>query len=220
MPNRVKIYINNREYLIETDESEEYTKSLSKKLNDKITETMRGSAISLVDASILVSLSCIDETVKQAANMDNIRAQVKGYVDDAGEARLKLDEAQKELRGVKSRVNSLEKEVATKTSQLDTVTKELELRQKMYEQSKQECERLNGELVKLKTSKPTVTAASTTASAANPYLSSKPSSPYSSYKPGTTSTTGTTTEGPAGSVGSTSSNPSISFTSIKNDDKK
>lgn len=206
MGNKVKVYINSREYIIESDESVEYTKSLAKKLSDRIGAAMRGTSISFVDAAILVSLDCLDETTKQGANMDNIRAQVKDYVDDAGQARLKLDEAQRELRSAKAKIASLEKDLASKTAQLETKNKEIELKQKMYESAKAQVDSLIAEKAKTPSystygssattaaTTSTATAATTSASTTSGYTSSytQKSSGFNFYDP-TKSTTATTT---------------------------
>lgn len=187
MANRVKVFINGKEYIIETEESEEYTRSLAKKLSDRLSSAMKGTSISLVDASILVSLDCLDETLKQSANMDNIRAQVKDYVDDAGEARLKLDEAQRELRSLKAKVSALEKEIASKTSQLDTKNKELELKQRMYESAKVQVDQLTAE--KQKAASYTPSYSSSSATSASSYSSRFSSSISSASSAATADTT-------------------------------
>ncbi len=201
MGNKVKVYINSREYIIESDESVEYTKSLAKKLSDRIGAAMRGTSISFVDAAILVSLDCLDETTKQGANMDNIRAQVKDYVDDAGQARLKLDEAQRELRSAKAKIASLEKDLASKTAQLETKNKEIELKQKMYESAKAQVDSLIAEKAKTPSystlgssaTTSTATAATTSASTTSGYTSSytPKSSGFNFYDPTKSTTTAT-----------------------------
>lgn len=109
MLNRVKVKIYNREYSLQTEETKQYTLKLAEKLDSQIMEMMTGgSAISLVDASVLVALSSLDEAIKANDNIDNIRTQIKDYVDDAGEARLKCDEAQREIRTLKARITELE----------------------------------------------------------------------------------------------------------------
>lgn len=189
MGNKVKVYINSREYIIESDESVEYTKSLAKKLSDRIGAAMRGTSISFVDAAILVSLDCLDETTKQGANMDNIRAQVKDYVDDAGQARLKLDEAQRELRSAKAKIASLEKDLASKTAQLETKNKEIELKQKMYESAKSQVDSLIAEKAKTPSYSTYGSSAATTAASSTATTSAASSSTTSGYTSSYTSKT-------------------------------
>lgn len=232
MGNKVKVYINSREYIIESDESVEYTKSLAKKLSDRIGAAMRGTSISFVDAAILVSLDCLDETTKQGANMDNIRAQVKDYVDDAGQARLKLDEAQRELRSAKAKIASLEKDLASKTAQLETKNKEIELKQKMYESAKAQVDSLIAEKAKTPSystygssattaaTTSTATAATTSASTTSGYTSSytQKSSGFNFYDPAKSATATTTTATPSATSATvapkpaTTSGSTISYT--------
>ncbi|MFA5658304.1 MAG: cell division protein ZapA [Oscillospiraceae bacterium] len=107
--NKVKVKIYNREYSLQTDETPEYTKSLAKRLDSHIAEMMSGkAAASLVDACVLIALSAYDDCQKANDNIDNIRKQIKDYVDDAGAARLKCDELQKENRHLRVKNEELE----------------------------------------------------------------------------------------------------------------
>lgn len=108
MINRVKVKIYNREYSLQTEETAEYTLSLAKQLDSQIVGMMTGKqATSLVDASVLVALSALDECQKLKDTVDNIRTQIKDYVDDAGEARLKCDELQRENRALKAQIENI-----------------------------------------------------------------------------------------------------------------
>ena len=110
--NKVKVKINNREYTLQTEETPEYTISLAKKLDAQLSEMLKNrTAASVVDASILIALSATDECQKVNDNIDNIRTQIKDYVDDAGEARLKCDELQKENRALKAKIYELEQKL-------------------------------------------------------------------------------------------------------------
>lgn len=110
--NKVKVKIYNREYTLQTDETPEYTINLAKKLDAQMSEMIKNrSAASIVDASILIALSALDECQKLNDNIDNIRTQIKDYVDDAGEARLKCDELQKQNRELKARIYELEQKL-------------------------------------------------------------------------------------------------------------
>ena len=108
--NRVKVKIYNRDYALQTDESPEYTAMLAKKLDSQIVSMMTGGqAASLVDASILVALSALDESKKANDNIDNIRTQIKDYVDDAGQARLKVEQLERENAELKAEIEKLKK---------------------------------------------------------------------------------------------------------------
>ncbi len=108
MKNSIKVKIYNREYNLQTEETKEYTLELAKKLDGQILEMMSGrNSVSLIDACVLISLSAIDESEKAKDNVENLRTQIKDYVDDAGDARLKCDELQKEIRILKAEIERL-----------------------------------------------------------------------------------------------------------------
>ena len=112
--NKVKVKIYNREYTLQTEETVEYTANLAKKLDAQIAEMIKNrTASSILDASVLVALSALDDCNKTNDNIDNIRTQIKDYVDDAGEARLKCDELQKENRELKAKIYELEQKNST-----------------------------------------------------------------------------------------------------------
>lgn len=48
-------------------------------------------------------------------NIENIRTQIKDYVDDAGRARSQADEAQKEIRELQAKVHDLEEQLEART---------------------------------------------------------------------------------------------------------
>lgn len=112
MKNIVNVKIFNRPYSLSTDETEHYMKKISAVVDEKIKSYVSGNLnTNVIDAAILAALECVDERQKALATIDNLRSQIKDYVDDAGDARLKCDEAQKELRELRAKCAELEKEV-------------------------------------------------------------------------------------------------------------
>lgn len=108
--NKVKVKIYNREYTLQTEETSEYTLSLAKKLDTQLTAMINSrAAASIVDAAVLIALSALDECQKVNDNIDNIRTQIKDYVDDAGEARLRCDILTKKNHELETRLMDLEK---------------------------------------------------------------------------------------------------------------
>lgn len=112
MKNIVNVRIFNRPYSLSTDETEHYIKKISAMVDEKVKSYVSANPnTNVIDAAILAALEAVDERQKALATIDNLRTQIKDYVDDAGEARLKCDEAQKELRALKEKCEALEKEV-------------------------------------------------------------------------------------------------------------
>lgn len=110
MLNRVKVIICGKEYMLQTEEAPSYVYGLAKLLEKKINDISSGtSSISPYSAAIMVALSTLDDLSKAQANVENIRAQAKEYVDEAGKARIERDAALKEIEMLKLKIDKLEK---------------------------------------------------------------------------------------------------------------
>ncbi|HOV41707.1 MAG TPA: cell division protein ZapA [Oscillospiraceae bacterium] len=112
MQNKVRVTICGKEYALQTDESPSYVIGLAKRLDRQITELVNsGDNISIQAAAIIAALSALDEANKSNESIDNIRTQIKEYVDDAGRARMERDEALKELELLRGKIASLENDI-------------------------------------------------------------------------------------------------------------
>ena len=112
MQNKVRVTICGKEYALQTDESPSYVIGLAKRLDKQITELVNsGDNISIQAAAIIAALSALDEANKSNESIDNIRTQIKEYVDDAGRARMERDEALKELELLRGKIASLENDI-------------------------------------------------------------------------------------------------------------
>ncbi len=112
MANIFKIKIFNKEYNIQTEESEEYTKKLADTLNKKLYEIVQGtSQMTPVDGAVLVALDCLDRSLKTDIDIDKIRGQIKDYVDDAAKSAEKLKSANEEISMLTAKIARLEDEL-------------------------------------------------------------------------------------------------------------
>ena len=106
MYNKVKVYINKKEYIISTGEDEAYVLDLANRLDKKMGEFMeQNETISMSTAAILTALTYLDEAQKASTSADNMREQIKNYLEDAASATM---EAQK----LKIKNERLEKKLA------------------------------------------------------------------------------------------------------------
>ena len=117
MKNVVNVHLAGRSYNLNSTESEEYTQKLARELNRRLSAITNASAnLSALDGALLCALDCLDELTKANNNIENIRNQIKDYVDDAGEARIQADEANKEVRVLRARVEALQAELKKRTT--------------------------------------------------------------------------------------------------------
>ncbi|NMB30081.1 MAG: cell division protein ZapA [Clostridiales bacterium] len=112
MMNRVKVTISGKEYPLQTNESPEYIMGVARQLSKKIDTVVESSDnISTSAATTLVALSILDELEKANANIDNIRTQIREYVDEAGKARAERDAALKQIKALEEEIDILKGDI-------------------------------------------------------------------------------------------------------------
>ena len=110
--NRVTIKICGYDFIISSDDSEEYIRSIGQKVEDHINRLMNYSnSMSTSMASIFTALEFCDESVKSREAADNLRSQVKEYLDDAVRAKSEAAELRRreqsltrELRELRAKI--------------------------------------------------------------------------------------------------------------------
>ncbi len=119
--NKVKVVICGKEFSLKTDEAPSYFVGLAKKVESTIYNLLEESnnSISMQSAALLAGLWVYDYFKKQNDSMDNIRTQIKEYVDDACQARLERDEAVKNEKAHLARISALENELKIKRMKTD-----------------------------------------------------------------------------------------------------
>lgn len=101
--NKVKLTIRGSNYVINTDESVEYTEELGRRIDERMNEIMKGSFfITATQAAILVALEMADELTKSEKNVENFRSQIKDYLEDAAKAKTERDYYKRELERYKT----------------------------------------------------------------------------------------------------------------------
>ena len=118
--NRVTITICGKEYTLQTDESPDYVRQLAAPQGRRLSEMMGTSdIISLSSAAILVGLSLMDDSYKTTSNIDNIRGEIRNYVEEAGKARAEADDLRRQLEEKDREIDLLQTELGLKQLRLD-----------------------------------------------------------------------------------------------------
>ncbi len=111
MTNRVKVVICGKTYTIQTEESPSYLIKLSKELDKQINDFMDANeSASVTAAAVMVGLDLMDQNAKTVADVDHIRSQIKGYVEESANARLEADQLRRELAQAKRQLEALKKQ--------------------------------------------------------------------------------------------------------------
>ena len=96
--NTVKLEIGGAVYYVNSDDSAEYVEALGEELDDRISKTMKSNnRVSMTQAAILCALEFADEAKKASEVADNLRNQVKDYLEDAAKAKSERDFFKREL---------------------------------------------------------------------------------------------------------------------------
>ena len=110
MANKVRLTICGSSYVISTNESEDYMQNLAERLNLDMNELMSSSnSVSITTAAIMTALNYRDELEKASGSADNMRRQIKDYLEDAASAKMAAEEARRENASLKRRVDELER---------------------------------------------------------------------------------------------------------------
>ncbi len=94
--NKVKVMICGGEYTLCTDEAPEYVQDLAGRVERAMNELLATPRISLSMAAVLVALEQADTAEKALRASDNLRAQMKEYLDDNARARMEADRLRQE----------------------------------------------------------------------------------------------------------------------------
>ena len=97
MKNRVAVAIAGQEYTLVGSEDAAYTKKVAAHVDAKIQEVQEGARVSLVDGAVLAAVNIADEYFKEVEAAENLRRQLKEYLEEATKIKLELSEAKREI---------------------------------------------------------------------------------------------------------------------------
>lgn len=115
MSNRVKVVICGKEYTLKTEDSPSYIYGLAKGLEKRISEISSQTGSSPYNSAIMAGFHILDELSRAQNTVDEVREQIKYYVDEAGKAKLERDSALSELEVLKNKIEQLESLLKLKT---------------------------------------------------------------------------------------------------------
>ena len=107
MANRVVISICGEEYTFIADESAAYMQKVGSYVSEKMEEVLNSAKVGRTDAAILTAANIADELFKAQAASEQLRSQIKGYLDEAGRAQSEASELKREVFRLKQRLDSL-----------------------------------------------------------------------------------------------------------------
>lgn len=105
MANRVVITICGEEYTFVAEESASYMQKVGTYVGDKMFEILNSAKVGRTDAAILTAANIADELFKAQAAAEQLRTQIKDYLDQAGKAQAEASELRRELFRLQQKQN-------------------------------------------------------------------------------------------------------------------
>jgi cell division protein ZapA (FtsZ GTPase activity inhibitor) len=111
--NRIRLNICGCECALCSEDSENYIRSVGDEVQKAMDGIMeKNERISVTMAAIITALSYCDDSHKAASSAENLRTQIKDYLEDSSRARMEAEEAKRELERLKRENQTLRARLA------------------------------------------------------------------------------------------------------------
>lgn len=97
MANRVTMGICGQDYTLVADENASYMEKVGAMVDKKMRELMDTAHVSRSDAAVLAAVNLADELLKNQEAGENLRRQLKSYLDEATAAKNEVSELKRQL---------------------------------------------------------------------------------------------------------------------------
>ena len=97
MKNRVTVTIAGQEYTLVATEEEGYVEKVAQHVDAQMKQVLDGARVSLVDGAVLTAVNIADEYFKEVEASENLRRQLKEYLEEATKLKMELSEAKLEI---------------------------------------------------------------------------------------------------------------------------
>ena len=109
----VNIKICGNSYPIITEDEPEYVEELAESIDKEMKQIGQDSpSLSTTQCAVLVALDRADACKKATASADNLRAQIKDYLEDSARARMEVDVARREIERLNREISNLRNKLA------------------------------------------------------------------------------------------------------------
>lgn len=108
MKNKAKVMVNGVKYSLLTSEPEQYIHDLAAEVDGQMQAIIgAGDHVSALMAAVLAAINLCDEKNKLERDADNLRGQLKNYIEDAGKMRSQCVENAKEVARLENELKML-----------------------------------------------------------------------------------------------------------------
>ena len=103
MANRITVNICGEDYTLVAEENTAYMEQVASLVDKKMTEIIAGAKVGRGDAAVLAAVNLADELLKSEQTAENLRRQLKEYLEEATKTKLELSEAKREIFKLQNR---------------------------------------------------------------------------------------------------------------------
>lgn len=97
MKNKITVSIAGQSYTLVAAEDAAYMEKVASHVDAKVQEVLDGGKVSLIDGAVLGALNIADEYFKEVEASENLRRQLKEYLEEATKLKMELSEAKREI---------------------------------------------------------------------------------------------------------------------------
>lgn len=116
---KYEVKINGAEYIIVSNETEEYVQRVALLVNKKMGQLMEANPhLSTAMSAVLTSINLADDYLKNEKVLDNLRVEINQYMDEARESGSELEEKRLEVEKLKDEIHNLQIEYAKLETEL------------------------------------------------------------------------------------------------------
>lgn len=105
MANRVVVTICGEDYTLVAEETAAYMQKVGSYVSEKMEEVLNSTRVGRTDAAVLTAVNIADELFKAQTSAEQLRSQIKGYLDEAGKAQSQVSELKREVVRLQQRLD-------------------------------------------------------------------------------------------------------------------
>ena len=106
MENRVVVSICGEDYTFVAEEAPSYMQRVGSYVSEKMEAVLTGARVGRTDAAVLTAANIADELFKEQAAAEQLRRQIKGYLDEAATAQAEASELKREVFRLQQRLEN------------------------------------------------------------------------------------------------------------------
>ena len=103
MKNRVTVTIAGQEYTLIASEDAAYVEKVAAHVDSQIKQVLEGGKISIANGAVLAAVNIADQYFKEVEAAENLRRQLKDYLEESARIKLELSEAKREIFKLQNR---------------------------------------------------------------------------------------------------------------------